>query len=269
MFTSSHYRQTPLPTARGKQLVVRAAGHSIAGTRNTANQDRFLTDECRAIFMVADGMGGMLGGERAAQMATDLLSAHPALIGCEVLDRETIRCLISQAFCDVNLEIVSAADNDPILHGMGTTAVLAMLVGQQLYMAGLGDSRAYLLRDGSLHQYTTDHSMAQTLVQMGAITREMARRHSWRHKLWKYLGAADLHEGPEVSVLGVLPGDRILLVTDGVTEVLRESDIINVMASHATSAAASEGVVRAAVSRGTRDDATCVVIDFHDAAACC
>ena len=221
------------------------------------------------MFLVADGMGGMRSGERAAQMAIDLLSMHPALFGCEGLDRDTIRELLSQAFLDVNLEIVSAAERDPYLHGMGTTAVLTMLQGDRLYIASIGDSRAYLLRDGDLHQYTIDHNMAQTLVTMGAISREAARTHHWRHMLWKHLGSTDLQEGPDVVAIRLHPADRIVLVSDGVTEVLENRDIVNVLDSHASPSAAAEALVRAAVARGTRDDATSVVVNVADAAMCC
>jgi protein phosphatase len=246
-----------------KRMELRGGGYSVTGTRHIANQDRFLVDEQRGMFLVADGMGGMRAGERAAQMAIDLLQIHPALIGCEALDGDSISDLISQAFLDVNIEIVSLAENDPYLHGMGTTVVMALQVGQRMHIASLGDSRAYLLRDGHLHQYTIDHNMAQTLVSMGAISRETAKTHRWRHMLWKHLGAPGLQEGPDVTTIGLKGGDRLLLVTDGVTEVLGSRQIVNVLTSHATPAAAAEAVVRAAVASGTRDDATCLVIDAN------
>jgi protein phosphatase len=269
MLTNLHYFRLRRADEPRRHLLLNPAGYSVAGTGRSANQDRYLVDSQRRMFLVADGMGGMRGGGCAAQMAVDLLPMHPALIGCDVLDRDTVRELLSQAFLDVNLEIVSEAERDPHLLGMGTTAVLAMLQGDRLYIASLGDSRAYLWRGGDLHQYTIDHNMAQTLVAMGAITREAARTHRWRHMLWKYLGVPDLQEGPDVVALRLEPGDRVVLVSDGVTEVLESRDIGNILDSYAAPSAAAEGLVRAAVARGTRDDATSVVVNVADAATCC
>ncbi len=269
MLTDRHFFRPRRLGEPRRQLLLNSAGYSAAGTGRGTNQDRYLVDAQRRMFLVADGMGGMRSGERAAQMAIDLLSMHPALFSCEGLDRDTICELLSQAFRDVNLEIVSAAERDPYLHGMGTTAVLTMLQGDRLYIASIGDSRAYLLRDGDLHQYTIDHNMAQTLVTMGAISREAARTHRWRHMLWKHLGSADLQNGPDVVAIRLQPGDRVVLTTDGVTEVLENRDLVNVLDSHASPSAAAEALVRAAIACGTRDDVTSVVVNVADAATCC
>ena len=215
----------------------------------------------RNVFMVADGMGGNSAGEQAAQMAITA-PYHPTLLGCEHADGETIRQLICEAFLDVNQEIAAAASLDSQLYGMGTTAVLALLVQDRLYIASLGDSRAYLLRDGDLHQYTVDHNMAQTLVSMGALSREDARQHRWRNMLWKYVGAPDLKEGPDVAAIRLQPQDRILLVTDGVTEILTNREMVTILQSHQSAQDAAEALTRAAVSRGTRDDVTSVVLNI-------
>ncbi|MBM4092936.1 MAG: serine/threonine-protein phosphatase [Planctomycetes bacterium] len=254
-------RTAPLP----RRLRLDAAGHSATGTHHGRNQDRFLVDTQRGLFLVADGMNGMRGGERAAQMAVDLLPLHPTLLNCESLDNQSVRGQLSQAFLDVNQEIVLAAERDPTLYGMGTTAVLGLLANDCFHIASLGDSRAYLLRGGDLHQYTIDHNLAQTLVTMGAITRDEAGNHRWRHRLWKHLGASNLKDGPDVVAFRVEHGDRVVLVSDGVTEVLNSQALINVLDSHATPAAAAESLVRAAVASGTRDDATSVVVNVLDA----
>ncbi|MHB0955130.1 MAG: PP2C family protein-serine/threonine phosphatase [Pirellulaceae bacterium] len=252
-----------------RPLVLNPAGCSARGAGRAVNQDRYRVDSQRQLFVVADGMGGMRGGERAAQMAVDLLPMHPALLGCETSDRDTIRALLAQAFLDINAEILSEGERDPRLHGMGTTAVLGMLFGDRLYLASVGDSRGYLLRGGDLHQYTIDHNMAQTLVTMGAITHEAARSHRWRHMLWKHLGLRDLQDGPDVVSIRLEPGDRVVLASDGVTEVLESRDIVTVLDSHASPSGAAEALVRSAVERGTRDDATSVVVNVVDAARCC
>lgn len=253
---------TSVATARGA-LRKRSAGFTVTGTRHRMNQDRFLVDDERGLYIVADGMGGCRGGERASHMAIDLLTHHPTLFGKEGADREEISHDLAQAFLYVNQEIHAAANMDPQLYGMGTTAVVAMIVGNRAFIAGLGDSRGYLLRDGDLHQYTVDHNLAQTLVTLGAISREEAREHQWRHMLWRFLGVGTLKEGPEVATLRVEPGDRIVLVTDGVIETLTDRDLAMILDMHADTSDASEALVRSAVSRGTRDDATAIVVDME------
>jgi protein phosphatase len=239
-----------------------AAGYSVVGIRHQANEDRFFVDSCRGLFLVTDGMGGMRGGERAAQMAVELLVQHPSLYGCDVLDDERVRVRLGQAFLDVNSEILDEANRDASCYGMGTTAVLGLLCRDRLYFANLGDSRAYLFRKDELIPYTVDHSLAQTLAALGAITREAAREHRWRHLLWKYVGLPDLKDGPDLTSFRIQAGDRVVLTTDGVTGVLEPREMMNVLNSHATPTAAAEGLVRAAVACGTRDDATAVVVNF-------
>lgn len=239
-----------------------AAGYSVVGIRHQANEDRFFVDSCRGLFVVTDGMGGMRGGEHAAQMTIDLLVQHPALYGCDTLDDERVRIQLNQAFLDVNGEVLEEANRDGNFYGMGTTAVLGLLCRDRLYFANLGDSRAYLFRKDELIPYTVDHSLAQTLVTLGAITREAAREHRWRHMLWKYVGVPDLKDGADLTSFRIQAGDRVVLTTDGVTGVLEPREMMNVLNSHATPAAAAEGLVRAAVACGTRDDATAVVVNF-------
>ncbi len=244
------------------RLRLHAAGHSITGTRHRVNQDRFLVDNPRGLYMVADGMGGCRAGERASHLAVNLLANHPALLGRESDSSDTIRQAISDAFVDVNHEIVAMGNADAQLYGMGTTAVLAWVIHNHIYIASLGDSRAYLLRDGDLHQYTDDHNMAQMLVNLGVISRQDASDHHWRHMLWKYLGVKKLNEGPDVNVVRIEPGDRVLLVTDGVTETLSKRDMLMILKMHPSANDAAEALTRSAVARGTRDDATSVVLNI-------
>ncbi len=251
----------PIVPATLPQLSITAAGYTITGTRHVINQDRYLVDQRRGVFMVADGMGGNRAGERAAHMAIESLPLHPALLDCADADGETVRRLIREAFLDVNQEILSAACFDSQLYGMGTTALLAIVAGPRLFLASVGDSRAYLLRDHDLQHYSTDHNMAQMLVNMGAISPEAARTHWWRHMLYKYLGAQDLKDGPDIAAIHLAPRDRILLVTDGVTEVLSSREMLTTLNLQSSASDAAEALVRAAVARGTRDDATSIVLD--------
>jgi protein phosphatase len=168
---------------------------------------------------------------------------------------------IRQAFWETNQQMITQGNLDAQLHGMGTTAVLTLVVHDRLHVASMGDSRAYLLREAQLRRYTTDHNLAQTLVNLGTISPEAAREHPWRHKLWKHLGIAQWNEGPDLTVLHLRPSDRILLVTDGITDVLTDADLLQILHAHRDTRGAAEACVQNAVSRGTHDDATAVVVD--------
>ncbi len=172
---------------------------------------------------------------------------------------------ISEAFLETNTEIINASKLDSCLAGMGTTAVMALVNRDNLFIASLGDSRAYLLRDGLLRQYTIDHSMAQLLVSQGTISPAEARRHRWRHMLWQHLGYPKLMNGPEVTKVRLQPGDRVLLSTDGLTGVLSKAQLVAGICSQDSPENAARHLVQTAVRRGTNDDATCVVV-FVDAA---
>jgi protein phosphatase len=255
---------TPTSLIRGPDRPLSVGAHTITGLRHVVNQDRYLADTASGIFIVADGMGGMRAGERASQMAVDLLSRHPRIVDREKLTDAELTVAISEAFRDVSETIVETGASDPQLDGMGTTAVMAVVEQSRMFIAGLGDSRAYLLREGVLHQYTVDHSMAQLLVSEGRITPSEARRHRWRHMLWQFLGYPLLKNGPQVSTIDLEPGDRLLLSTDGVTSVLTEAQLVASLCKKQTAAEAAGDLVESAVRYGSRDDATCVVIFVDD-----
>ncbi len=265
MLQNRHSRWvTPTSLTRGPEQQLSVGAHTITGLRHVVNQDRYLADTANGIYIVADGMGGMRAGERASQMAVDLLSRHPRIVEREKLTDAELSAAISEAFIEVSEMIVKTGASDPQLDGMGTTAVLAVLEQSRMFVAGLGDSRAYLLRDGVLQQYTVDHSMAQLLVSEGRITATEARRHRWRHMLWQFLGYPLLKNGPRVSAIDLEPGDRLLLASDGVTSVLTEAQLIASLCKKQTAAEAAAHLVESAVRYGSRDDATCVVIFVDD-----
>ena len=113
---------------------------------------------------------------------------------------------------------------------MGTTVVLAQFLNDRVYVAGIGDSRAYRLRDGRLEQLTKDHSLADALLDAGTITAEELPTHKFKNVLYLYLGSKDARSGPEdVRVLDVRPGDRLLMASDGLTGVVPDGDLAKVL----------------------------------------
>src|SRR5262249_25049308 len=134
------------------------------------------------------------------------------------------KAVIRKAVVQANEEIIAMGALDRDLKNMGTTVVLAIWRkgASQLFVTGVGDSRGYLIRDNAIKQWTTDHSLAQALVEAKTITAEEAKDHRFRNVLWKYLGSKEVGEGPVVELMDLEPGDRFLLCTDGLTGVVQD-----------------------------------------------
>ncbi len=170
------------------------------------------------ICIVADGMGGQAAGEIASRRAIEVIPRELKKHLAPTIAPDEARDIIRRAVVQANEEILAMGALDRDLRNMGTTVVMAVWRrGNELYLASVGDSRAYSLNGKGLHQLTVDHSLAQALVEAKTISAEEARDHRFRNVLWKYLGSKEVGEGPEVKVHAVHPGDRFLLCTDGLS----------------------------------------------------
>jgi protein phosphatase len=204
---------------------------------------------------VADGMGGHKGGEVAARTAVDALNAN--------LVADTIEDLAA-AVSSANRAVFDRARRDSGLEGMGTTICAAGLVdvdgATKFGIAYVGDSRAYLLHDGNLSRLTEDHTLVAELIRQGELSASGARSHPHRGVLTRALGI-----GPEVEVdsvvVAVVPGDRVLLCTDGLVNELDDANISSVLMSDAHARAAADELVRVAIEAGGNDNVSVVVID--------
>lgn len=230
-----------------------AGAASDIGPVRARNQDAVLLDA--ELFAVADGMGS--GGETASVIAVETLrsgfAANPTAEG------------LIDACREANRAVWLRAQSDPELTGMGTTLAAAGVVktsdDEALLVVHVGDSRAYLLRNGELRRVTGDHSFTEALVRAGELTEQEARVHPKRSVLTRVLGM-----GPEVvpDAVEVVPdaGDRLLLCTDGLFNELEDVEISQVLSSGSAPGMAAEELVRLAVSRVGHDNASAVVIDM-------
>jgi protein phosphatase len=225
------------------------------GRRRDHQEDAFVTFETEdggLVLVVADGMGGHLAGEVASAMAIEILqreltqpTADPA---------GALRAAIERA----NQEIWQEAERDTEKAGMGSTIVVAIVVGGQAYLANAGDSPAYLVRDGQTEQVTRDHGFVAEQVEAGTIREEDADHHPYRHILTRCLGAE-----PEVEVEVYPPrelqsGDVLVLCSDGLTEHVRKREVAALVASDDPTVVA-QGLVDVANQRGGHDNITVVV----------
>jgi protein phosphatase len=227
-----------------------AAGVTDVGRIRDGNEDDFLVDARTSLVAVADGMGGHRAGEVASATALEALRAA-------VASGQPLR----DAMAGANDAVLEKSGADQDLQGMGTTLTAGTLAaGGNLLVGHVGDSRAYLVRDGKLTQITNDHSLVEEMVREGELTPEQAEVHPQRSIITRALG---IDPAVEVDVYPVelRPGDRILLCSDGLTTMVRPDEIARILARESDPERAAQALVDAANAAGGEDNVTALVVD--------
>ncbi len=227
-------------------------------TRRT-NEDAFGFDFERSLFVVCDGVGGASAGEIASRSAVDcMLSRFPL----EMADEHGGGSELDRAIQSASRSIFKAAERDPLYAGMATTIVAAHFDGARMWIAHVGDSRAYLLRGQSLHRLTDDHSQLAQLLREGSVRgatdQELTRLDSI---LTQALGASE-RVVPAVTRVQVERGDCFLLATDGITKALTISEMLNLMLATSSPDEACQKLISAANEAGGEDNATCILVEI-------
>lgn len=204
------------------------------------------------LFAVADGMGGHEAGEIASEITVNTL----AELAPSHLDAEGLTAAVEAA----NYNVMKAPRQGIGRDGMGTTLTAAMLEGERLLIAQVGDSRAYLLHKGHLQQITRDHSLMADLIEAGQITPEEARVHPNRSVITRAIGS-DIHMRPDIYKLNVDAGDRILLCSDGLSSMISNNAIESIMRRQSDAQHCADELVTAALENGGADNVTVVVAD--------
>ena len=240
-------------------MKLRAGAATDVGLLRQRNEDTFVAEY--PLFAVADGLGGHLGGEVASQVAVETLIDVTKAEGPDDGIPDRLRTAIHRA----NEAVGERASRDSRLTGMGTTLTAVVAGRDRMYLGHVGDSRAYLLREGDLRALTEDHTLVQRMVREGRLTPEQAEIHPQRSVLTRALGIEDELEVDQATV-EVAAGDRLLLCSDGLTSMVAEEDIRKILSGHDDPQAASEALVEAANAAGGQDNITTVVVDVEDAA---
>jgi serine/threonine protein phosphatase PrpC len=270
-------------------LAVDAAGKSDRGRVRGSNEDQFLVAELAKLlrieqstlpepgtqlgnvhghlFLVADGMGGHAGGEIASRIAAStieecLLNSLKWFLRPQGEEGREVVEHLQGAVVEADARVLRAAKGRPELKGMGSTLTLALAVGRSLFIAHVGDSRAYLLRDGKLYRLTKDHTLINDLTARGDLLPGQDVSPRLRHVITNAIGGSDAGVRVEVLRAGLEPGDRLLLCTDGLTDLLDDEAITSMLAAHPKSATACEQLVDEANERGGHDNITAVVAAF-------
>jgi protein phosphatase len=242
-------------------------GRSEIGLVRTINQDAFAVLDKVGVWAVADGMGGHVGGEIAAQTAIATVQAEASASGNLLSNSETsptdvLTDLISRA----HDAILNRARSKSKLKGMGTTIVLLAIASGPApvaYLAHVGDSRAYRFRSGTLTLLTKDHTLIEKYLERGILTAETAKTHPERHVLTRALGVGSTVK-PTITAFPILPQDLILLCSDGLTKMLEDEDIQALFAAgELDPTQVCNRLVTAALDRGGEDNVTVVVVAHH------
>src|SRR6202035_759003 len=186
------------------------------------------------VCIVADGMGGQAAGEIASKRAIEVVPRELRKNLPQAANPDQVKTVIRKAVVQANEEIMAMGALDRDLRNMGTTIVSAIWrKSNEMFIAGVGDSRAYLIRGDQIEQLTIDHSLAQALVENKTISAAEAREHRFRNVLWKYLGTREVGEGPEVKVVPLQPGDKFVLCSDGMSGPVPDPQILSFVNEHA------------------------------------
>lgn len=214
------------------------------------------------VCIVADGMGGQAAGEIASKKAIDIIPRELRKSLAATVNTDNAKTLVRKSIVQANEEIMAMGALDKDMKNMGTTVVMAVWrKGNEMFVSGVGDSRAYMVRNRKITQLTVDHSLAQALVEAKTISAAEAREHKFRNVLWKYLGSKEVGEGPEVPVVPIQTGDRFLLCTDGLHGVVSDDKLLEFISTQTDMQACADGLGQLALDSGSRDNVSCITIE--------
>ena len=283
----------PAASATPAVLTVKAFGITDTGKVRKTNEDQFLIAELNKrmkvwqtslpepqlqvgedrahLFLVADGMGGHSAGERASTIAVAAieqftLNTFRWFFASDSPGAQKVLAQFQSALSQADAKIVEEGEENPELHGMGTTLTMAFQLGSQLCIVHVGDSRAYMYRAGQLHQLTQDHTLVAEMVRSGAIRQEQVASHHLRHVITNVVGGPNPGVKVEARAFEVQAGDRLLLCSDGLTEMVTSEMIIAALDQDTAPEGAARALLTQANEKGGRDNITIVIARF-DAAA--
>jgi protein phosphatase len=269
-------------------LAVEVAGKTDIGCVRANNEDNFGYDSRYGIFVVCDGMGGQAAGEVASKMGVDVLLEYfrqaardghgagetpvaPPKNTPATAAKESPQPLpasvspgarsLGRAIDLANRKIHQAGQSQNGRSGMGSTIVAALLRGNSLAIGHVGDSRIYLVRHGEIQQLTQDHSLVMEQVRLGLITPEQAERSELQHVILRALGSEETVQADIEDLLAV-PGDVLLMTSDGLTRHVRDQEILAIVTASASSSLdrACTALIQAAKDRGGDDNITCLLL---------
>ena len=239
------------------------------GIRRESNQDYMYTSETAVgnlpnLFLLADGMGGHAAGDYASRFTVEKVAE---LVGKSTFTEPV--AILKQAISEANALLLAEADKDVSRQGMGTTLVTATIIDDRMYVSNVGDSRLYLVSDDKMIQVTRDHSLVEEMVRLGEMDKEDAKVHPDKNIITRAVGVL-----PEVSAdffeVELEPGDMILMCSDGLTNMVRDEEIRQIILGQRDIVEKAEKLVETANQNGGRDNITVVLVEpFSDEVKVC
>jgi len=233
-----------------------ACGFTHPGLVRTRNEDYFYMDSSRGLYIVADGMGGHQAGDVASSLAAHTIEQYINN------HRDTPLELLKKAIIQANLSVYQEAMRVQANNGMGTTIVIVLIVDDRLFSAHVGDSRIYLIRQDQVARLTNDHSLVEELTKRGEITEAESMGHPQRNVLTRALGVAPQVE-IDTGVTWLIPGDYVLLCTDGLSGVVGKEELRQIIYQGADIEKSLNYMIQLALNRGGLDNITAVLIRYE------
>ena len=237
---------------------------SDKGREREENEDSYWIEAEEGLFVVSDGMGGHRGGSVASQIVTEDLPVmiENALGKLRSNRPRSVRRVFKRAVIEQSRQLRMESVSETGYKGMGATLVVALLRQGRVYVGNLGDSRVYRLREGKLVQLSRDHSVVSELLEEGKIEPAEVEGHEAEGEITRYVGMEEEEEAvPHVRSLAIRRGERLLLCTDGLTDMVDEEHISEILSSEENCQVACERLVKSANEAGGHDNITVVVID--------
>lgn len=239
--------------------MIEASGLSDPGCVRTNNEDYYLVSPSIGLYVVADGMGGAQAGEEASKLAADTVQDILSQAVSKAAGGKVDTATLVSAFEDANRRVMDKAATDASLDGMGTTLVVAIEAGDELLIASVGDSRAYVFENGSLKTITQDQTWVNEVGRRLGLDEESLKSHPMRHVLTMAIGVSE-ELRVHTYTLKPAPGTQVLLCSDGLHGVASEEDLTSALASSEPLAAKCATLVAAARAKGGPDNITAVLL---------
>ncbi len=237
---------------------------SDQGVKRADNQDNFYVSEDKRVFVVADGMGGALGGSIAARLTVNSIENFWKESPADLDSEEAIAAWLAGAVNKANETVFGFSEENPSVKGMGTTVVVGVQDNKgSIHIGHLGDSRAYLVRDKQYEVLTQDHSLVMELFRGGHITEEQMKESPFKHYITRCVGHKDRVE-LEHTPKELQKGDWILMCTDGLTAVLEDEQIAEVLAASEEPEQACKTLVEMTIEGGAPDNVTVIAVKYDE-----
>lgn len=238
-------------------LSLSVAGITDTGLQRENNEDNFYINKETGFFIVSDGMGGVQGGDIASELVVTKLPESLA----DYTDTLLPESSLTKSLIEVNEYVCDYTSEREEIKGAGATVVTCLIRDEKAFIGHVGDSRAYLLRDNKFSQLTEDHSVVNHLIKNNIITKEEAQNSSARHQITQCIGMKT-ELLPGMKIIDLYKGDKILLCTDGLTEMLSDEVIGQILIDEPDLDAACRNLIDRANSAGGKDNITAVIIRY-------